>query len=203
MLELEVTKPYGREFQVSETDCLTASAAMVAGGEWGMGPGPIADRLRRDLRACQRPANMVAAADALRRLGFPALALRGYDLRALAEERHHDGGGVVIGVRPRLLYAVPDGPVGHAMVMLAASRPVLPQGYPRSLFGTLVAPIELIDPHPLAPARRRLVSDAVRDAYDAQGRWAVWVPNPPTAKRMAGSRSGRPRIRLERDGVVR
>lgn len=182
MLEIERSKPYAIEFQACATDCLPASAAIVAAGEWGLDPRPIAQHLRRALRACERGgAGMPHAALALRGLGIPAFAMRGFDLRVLAEERHHDG-GVVVGVRPSVLYDVPDGPIGHAMVMASASQPVIPAGWPRPLFGDFIAPIELIDPYPGAPTRRVLVSEMVRWAYDAHGRWALWVPRPRTAQ---------------------
>ncbi len=182
MMHIEQSKPYAMEFQTCATDCLPASAAIVAAGEWGLDPGPIAAYLRQELRACERGgASMGHAALAIRRLGIPAFAMRGFDLRVLAEEQHHDG-GVVLGVRPSVLYNVPDGPVGHAMVMASASQPVIPVGWPRALFGEFLPPIEMIDPHPDAPTRRRPVSELVRWAYDAHGRWALWVPNPRTAR---------------------
>jgi hypothetical protein len=181
MLEVERTKNYALEFQACPTDCLPVSAAIVAAGEWGLDPKPLAAHLRRALRACENGgAGMTAAAMALRDIGIPAFAMHGFDLRVLAQERHHDG-GVVLGVRPSILYNVPDGPVGHAMVMASASQPVVPGDWSRAYFNDFVAPVGLVDPHPGAPTRRLVVSEVVRWAYDAHGRWALWVPTPRTA----------------------
>jgi hypothetical protein len=68
------------------------------------------------------------------------------------------------------------------MVMASASQPVVQDDWSPAYFNDFVAPIGLIDPHPAAPTCRTLVSEMVRWAYDAHGRWALWVPSPRTAQ---------------------
>lgn len=45
---------YAVEFQTCATDCVPASGAIVAAGEWGLDPRPIALHIRQALRACER-----------------------------------------------------------------------------------------------------------------------------------------------------
>lgn len=192
-MNLDINKPYRPVTQRWAADCAPTSAATVVVGEWGGDEESIADLLRRavDARSGHGVSFPQMAAAIREELGVPAVAIKGASLSSLSANLIFRG-GVLLGVRPSVLYAVPESEIGHAMVIVSGSKAAMG---PHNGF---IPPITLCDPHPRAPRYQRRVSEVVHWAYRAAGSWSLWVPSPREVGAWCGCRE--PSLVLDLEG---